>query len=198
MNVLTTTTSSDPDSLFARARAGDNTAWDQLFQECYPKLRRAVRRRLAPQMKSILDSTDLASDVMKSLMANANRLDFNSFESLLNFLIQVAEQKVIDEHRKAHTLKRDITRQRAFATDHGDECRALAVASSDPTASQVVLATEFHERLVADLKEPEQKIAIGLKAQGYTLPEIAKEIGWHLRKVQRFFQTLEQSFAQGN
>ena len=50
-------------------------------------------------MRSLYDSTDFASDVMKSLAANFNQLTFVSMESLFKFLTQVAEQKVIDEHR---------------------------------------------------------------------------------------------------
>jgi RNA polymerase sigma factor (sigma-70 family) len=182
----------DPDSLFARARSGDDAAWEELFRKCYPKLIRAVRRKLEPQMRSVFDSTDFASDVMKSLAANAGRLDFPSFNSLLAFLETVAKQKVIDEYRKAHTLKRDISRQCALAVNNSDDAHPIGVASADPTASQVAQATEVHERLVSGQKEPEQRAAIELKEQGYTLPEIAKETGWHLRKVQRFFKDLEE------
>ncbi len=91
----------DPDDrLFALARAGDTGAWDELFHKCYPKVIRVVRRKLDRPMRSLFDSTDFASDVMKSLAANAGRLDFPSFDSLMAFLVQVAEQKVIDEYRK--------------------------------------------------------------------------------------------------
>src|SRR3954470_2911855 len=98
----------DRDGLFSRARAGDQAAWEELFHTCYPKVVRVVRRKLDRPMRSLFDSTDFASDVMKSLAANAGRLDFPSFESLMAFLVQVAEQKVIDEYRKAHTRKRNI------------------------------------------------------------------------------------------
>src|SRR6266446_8260813 len=36
----------DPDGLFARARAGDQAAWEELFRMCYPKVVRVVRRKL--------------------------------------------------------------------------------------------------------------------------------------------------------
>jgi len=71
-------------------------------------------------MRSLYDSTDFASDVMKSLAANAGRLDFPSFDSLVAFLVQVAEKKVIDEYRKVHALKRDIDRQRGLVADDGE------------------------------------------------------------------------------
>ena len=80
-----------------------------------------VRRKLDRPMRSLYDSTDFASDVMKSLAANLDRLDFPSIESLIAFLAQVAEQKVIDEYRRRHTLKRDVTRERALVTGDGTD-----------------------------------------------------------------------------
>ena len=96
------------------AQKGDQSAWEALFRECYPKVRRVVRRKLDRSMRSLYDSTDFASDVMKSLAANFNQLTFVSLESLFKFLAQVAEQKVIDEHRRRHTLKRDVYSRKAI------------------------------------------------------------------------------------
>lgn len=184
----------NPDSLFARARGGDNEAWVELFRVCYPKVIRVVRRKLNGPMRSLYDSTDFASDVMKSLAANAGRLDFPSMNSLLAFLAQVAEQKVIDEHRKAHTLKRDINRLRSLdangrrGSDMGDR-----LASADPTPSQIAQATEAYDILLEG-KSDEERAAILLKEQGYSLAEIGERLGWHLRKVQRFFKNLGDDF----
>src|SRR6185312_12773814 len=94
------------------AHRGDPAAWETLFQECYPKVRRVVRRKLNRSMRSLYDSTDFASDVMKSVAANFDQLQFPSIDSLMAFLAHVAEQKVIDEYRRRHTLKRDMTRER--------------------------------------------------------------------------------------
>ena len=182
------------DGLFARARAGDNAAWEKLFHNCYPKVIRVVRRKLNQPMRSLYDSTDFASDVMKSLAANAGRLDFQSFESLMAFLVRVAEQKVIDEYRKNHAQKRDLDRQRRLSPDGVDGPRPLGLASGDPTASEVAQAGEAQERLMAGQSEPERK-AIELKQLGYSNSEIAEETGWHPRKVQRFFKNLWDSWG---
>jgi RNA polymerase sigma factor (sigma-70 family) len=186
----------DPDGLFARARTGDEAAWVQLFEVCYPKVVRVVRRRLDRPMRSLFDSTDFASDVMKSLAANAGRLDFPSFDSLMAFLAQAAEQKVIDQWRKVHTQKRDIDREHRLEGGAGEAGADIGLASGDPTASQVALASEASERLLARQTEPERR-AVELKRQGYSHAEIAEHTGWHLRKVQRFFQNLWDEFGRG-
>ena len=187
----------DDDALFARARSGDEAAWKELFQKCYPKVVRVVRRKLNTPLRSLFDSTDFASDVMKSLAANADRLDFASFGSLMAFLARVAEQKVVDEYRKAHTLKRDLDRTHSLGPDleERDGDRSLALPSLDPTASQVALADEVHERLLAGQSAPGRAV-IEMKHQGYTCNEIAEQTGWNIRKVQRFFKGLQATYLK--
>src|SRR5579864_5278284 len=107
------------DGLFARARAGDQMAWEELFRTCYPKVIRVVRRKLNSPMRSLYDSADFASDVWKSLAAKFDRFDFPSIDSLLAFLKQAAEQKVIDEYRRRHAQKRDIDLECRLPAEHG-------------------------------------------------------------------------------
>src|SRR6185312_1392892 len=155
----------DSDELIARARAGDQAAWEELFNTCYPKVIRVVRRKLDRPMRSLYDSTDFVSDVMKSLAANIDRLDFPSLGSLIAFLAQAAEQKVIDEYRRRHTLKRDITRERALTSRDGNDLGSQVLASTGPTASQVAQADEVRERLLAG-QDPTERAVIELKQQG--------------------------------
>jgi RNA polymerase sigma-70 factor (ECF subfamily) len=183
----------DSDELIARARAGDQAAWEELFRTCYPKVIRVVRRKLNRPLRSLYDSTDFVSDVMKSLAANLDRLDFPSLGSLIAFLAQAAEQKVIDEYRRRHTLKRDVTRERALVTANGTDIMPLALASADPTASQVAQASEVRERLLAGQDESERTV-IELRRLGYTNNEIAERTGWNIRRVQRYLKDLHDSF----
>ena len=190
MTPLTDRRPVDHDGLFARARSGDEAAWSELFEVCYPKVVRVVRRRLDRPMRTLFDSTDFASDVMKSLAANADRLDFPSMDSLLAFLAKAAEQKVIDQWRKVHTLKREIGRNCPLAGGPDGTGLEIGVASDDPTASQVAQADEVREQLLANQQTEPQRRAIVLKEEGFTTAEIAEDTGWHLRKVQRFFDNL--------
>ncbi len=181
------------DSLFARARSGDQAAWKELFDTCYPKVVRVIRRKLTSRaMRSLYDSTDFASDVWKSLAAKSDRFDFPTIEALMSFLKRAAEQKLIDEYRRLHTLKHDIGRETRLGSGLGDE-EPADLASGDPTPSQFALATEALEELNAGKSGQEQQI-IRLRNQGYTNEEIAESTGWHLRKVQRFLKELHESY----
>jgi RNA polymerase sigma-70 factor (ECF subfamily) len=192
MNPMSDSATFDSDELIARARAGDQAAWEALFRTCYPKVIRVVRRKLDRPLRSLYDSTDFVSDVMKSLAANIDRLDFPSMGSLIAFLAQAAEQKVIDEYRRRHTLKRDITRERALVGPDGTDIKPMALPSPDPTASQVAQADEARERLLAGQDEMERMV-IELRGLGYTNVEIAERTGWNIRKVQRFLKDLHDS-----
>jgi RNA polymerase sigma-70 factor (ECF subfamily) len=179
--------------LLARAKSGDQAAWEELFRTCYPKVVRVVRRRLDTPMRSLYDSTDFASDVMKSLAANFERMDFPSISSLMAFLAQVAEQKVIDEHRRRRTLKRDVTRERPISGFRGTEA-SIAIPSDDPTASQLAQANEVHERLLNRSNETECRV-VKLRELGYDNQDIADQTGWHVRRVQRFLKELRDSLG---
>jgi RNA polymerase sigma factor (sigma-70 family) len=174
------------------AHRGDQSAWETLFRECYPKVRRVVRRKLSRQMRNLYDSTDFASDVMKSLAANFGHLDFRSIDSLFAFLAQVAEQKVIDEYRRRNSLKRDMTRERPIISG-GADAAPVQLPSDDPTASQVAQANEVEQRLLSSVDEDVERTIIELRRLGYSNPEIADRTGWNIRRVQRFLNKLEDS-----
>ncbi len=139
------------------AQRGDQTAWETIFKECYPKVRRVVRRRLTRSMRSLYDSTDFANEAMERLAANLNQLEFPSVNSLIAFLAQVAEQKVIDEYRRQHALKRDVTRGCSL-TGMGPESAPVQLPSDEPTASQLAVANEVNEQLLDRHDETERTI----------------------------------------
>jgi RNA polymerase sigma factor (sigma-70 family) len=171
------------------AHRGNPAAWEALFKECYPKVRRVVRRKLNRSMRSLYDSTDFASDVMKSLAAQFDQLEFPSIDSLMAFLVRVAEQKVIDEYRRRHTLKRDVTRERPIWANDA-ESGPVQLPSDDPTASQLAQANEFQERLLSRTDDATERSIIELKEQGYSTADIVARTGWNIRKVQRFLKKL--------
>ena len=177
-----------------QAHRGDPGAWEAIFHECYPKVRRVVRRKLNRSMRSLYDSTDFASDVMKSLAANIGHLNFPSLDSLLGFLAQVAEQKVIDEYRRRHTLKRDVNRERAILSGD-EESGPVQVPSGDPTASEFAQANEVQERLLSGANETERTI-LEMRQQGYSTADIAEKTGWNIRKVQRYLKDLLDSMDE--
>ena len=182
------------DALFARARTGDQDAWRVLFETCYPKVLRVIRKRLnSPAMRSLYDSTDFISDVWKSLAEKKADFDFSNLDALMAFLSRAAERKVVDEYRRLHTLKNDITLQRPIGAWFGPGQGVPDLPSADPTPSQIAQATETQEHLLSG-QTGEDRHVIELKREGFTNEEVAQETGWSLRKVQRFLKDLGDSW----
>jgi RNA polymerase sigma factor (sigma-70 family) len=172
--------------LLERARNGDQEAWQVLFDDCYPKILRVVRRRLSRPMRKLYDSTDIANEVMKSLAANFSHIDFSSIAGLRAFLLRAAEQKVVDGYRRGYAQKRDLARDRPLGS--GTE-PGLELADDSPTASQVAVASEEKAILLETQSGPRRTI-LELKLQGYSNSEVARTTGWHVRKIERFLEKL--------
>ena len=181
------------DNLFARARAGDQDAWAALFHECYPKVRRAVRRRINGPLRRFVDSTDIANDVFGELAEKAERFRFDTVEEVRAFLFDAAHKRVIDEHRRRQTRKRDANRElpmRDGPFGFGPE----AISSGEPTPSQVAVANEVDERLREASDDDAGRLVIRRRSENYNNEEISSETGWSIRKVQRFLERLRTTF----
>lgn len=193
MNQSPGSSTTSVEDLFARARAGDQAAWEELFRTCYPKLRRVIRRRLDAPLRSLYDSADIANDVFKSLAAKSDRYDFTSFEALLSYLAEVAENKIIDESRRQKAQLRDLRKTRRLGVDD-DAHRLVDLASTDPTPSQVAVANETRERILRDQPEPLRAVLV-LKGQHYSTEEAAGEAGIPVRTVQRALVGLKRKLG---
>lgn len=183
------------DGLFARARDGDQAAWRELFDASYPKVIRAIRRRLNSQaMRSLYDSTDFVGDIWKSLAEKPENFDFATFDDLQRFLAKAAERKIIDKYRRLHAQKNDVGLQRPITgwITVGDG--VLDLASPDPTPSQFAQATEASEGLLSGQTGDDRRV-IEFKQEGFTNEEVAEKVGWSLRKVQRFLKDLGDSWT---
>lgn len=180
-------TDQNPADLIERARAGDQDAWHELFEECYPKILRVVRRRLSQQMRRHIDSTDIANEVINSLAVRFGDFDFDSMGDLRRFVVHAAQQKVVDHYRHVHAQKRDVGRDRAFVAEDG--VTPWEPPGSSPTPSQVAVAVE-EERQLLDNQSGDAREVLELRIQGYSNGEVAEKVGWSRRTVERFLQKL--------
>lgn len=190
-------TSSDDDAerLLIRFREGDKAAWETLVGRCYDKVRRVVRRRLEPRMRSLYDSTDIANDVFTSLVEKADRIDFQNLQALEAHLVQAAKRKVIDQWRKQHRHVRDMGRECRFYT--GDESHIIEPPASDPTPSQYAQARETKEWILAR-QSGAGRMVVELRELSYDTSEISSRLGLHVRKVQRLLKEMSDSFYQSS
>lgn len=142
-------------------------------------------------MRSLYDSTDFVNDVFKSLVAKSNSFDFPTLDDLKSFLIKAAKQKICDEYRRQHALKRDVKRNRRFSSADPDQ-PAYDPPALDPTPSQFATAQEIRDQLLASSSGVDREV-IELKAQDYSNLEVAECTGLNLRTVQRILKRIVET-----
>lgn len=184
-------TSESVTQLLARARSGDNDAFDRAFGLVHDQLRAAAHRQLRGRRNDTLCTTALINEVW--LRLSRTGLTAHDREHFLALSARAMRMIVIDEARRALAAKRggDLVRitldESIHAEAHGaEELLALDAAmhrlvQTDPRLAQVV-----EWRYFAGMTEPEIAGLLGLT-------ERTVRRDW--RKARAFLQ-LEMSRAE--
>jgi len=173
-----------------RIQQGDQAAARELLQRYEPEVRLVVRRQLPRLLRSRFDSLDFLQSVWGSFFRRMRDAptDFEDSRHLVAFLARAAKNKVIDEYRRAASLKNDMHREEPLWTD-GDRPREVADPIDSP--SEVAQAHEAFDRLNA-LVPRERRTMLELKAQGLSSKDIGDRLGVSERTVQRVLEDLRR------
>jgi RNA polymerase sigma-70 factor (ECF subfamily) len=159
--------------LIRRVRARDEQAAAELVRRYEPAIRLAVRVRLtSPGLRRHLDSMDVCQSVLANFFVRAalGQFDLEKPDQLLRLLATMARNKVMNHARYERAARRDYRRLEAGDAEERD------LASSGPTASQVVANQELLEAVRDRLQENDRVIA-DQRARGRSWVEIASELG---------------------
>jgi RNA polymerase sigma-70 factor (ECF subfamily) len=182
----------DPElsTFLARIRAGDDDAARELLQRYEPEVRLVVRRQLPRLLRSRFDSLDFMQSVWGDFFQKlrAGPSEFTDSRHLVAFLARAAKNKVIDQYRRAASLKQDMHREEPLWADEGRP-RELEAAGASP--SQVAEANEAMDRLL-ELVPEERRSMLALKAEGLSSREIGVRLGVSERTVQRVLEDLRR------
>jgi len=173
--------------LLAQIQNGDDAAARELLNRYESKVRMVVRRQLPRLLRSRFDSLDFLQSVWGSFFhkIRTGRNDLHEEQNLITFLAWAARNKVIDEYRRAATLRQDITREKSLEGTRND---AFALAPGD-TPSQLAQAHETYDRLL-ELLPKDHRVIVEMKAAGYSSREIGDRLGVSERTVQRVLEDL--------
>jgi len=173
-----------------RIQAGDEGAARELLQRFEPEVRLVVRRQLPRLLRSRFDSLDFLQSVWGSFFRRMRDAptDFEDSRHLVAFLARAAKNKVIDEYRRAASLKNDMHREEPL---WGDGRRPKEVADPIDSPSEVAQAHEVFDRLHALLPE-ERRTILDLKAEGLSSKDIGERLGVSERTVQRVLEELRR------
>jgi RNA polymerase sigma-70 factor (ECF subfamily) len=177
--------------LMQRLRQGDEGAARELLDSYGDHILRVVRRRLNKKMRSKFDSVDFVQAVWASFFAKVHgNAAFDQPEKLLAYLVNMAQNKVIDAVRqRLKTQKHNLNREHAL--DGSVAPQAAGVAARDPTPSQVAVANDEWCRLLADLPACYQSMLVLLR-EGHTQKDVARELGVNEKTVRRWLEKLNE------
>jgi RNA polymerase sigma-70 factor (ECF subfamily) len=114
--------------------------------------------------------------------------DFEDSRHLVAFLARAAKNKVIDEYRRAASLKQDMHREEPLWAEGR---RPKEVADPIDSPSELAQAREVLGRL-RDLLPEERKTILELKADGLSSRDIGERLGISERTVQRVLEDLRR------
>ncbi len=179
------------EQLLREARAGSAAASRELLEEYGDYVRRVVRSRLLPRMRSQFDSIDFQQAVWASFFVGPlNRLEFRTPDDLIGYLVQMANNKVGEATQAAFgTQKRDLRRER-YLEDVGEENPAV-LRKADATPSQLAVARESLERMKVG-KPPSVCRMIDMLSQGFDYADVTGATGIHAKAIQRRVRKLRE------
>ncbi len=137
----------DLSEFFARIQAGDEEAARELLHRYEAEVRLVVRRQLPRLLRSRFDSLDFLQSVWGDFFQQlrAGPAEFTDSRHLVAFLARAAKNKVIDEYRRAASLKQDMHREEPIWTDGG---RVRDLEAPGETPSELFEAHEAFDRLL--------------------------------------------------
>lgn len=170
--------------LLDEVQAGDGDASRRLLELYGPFVVRAVRRTLDRSIRSKFDSADFAQAVWASFYA---RLDwagkFADPQALIGFLTTMARNKVVDENRRRLNGRKHNVKLEQPLPHEDHPC----LRAREPTASQVAVASELWDRIIASQPAHYQAI-LRLRRDGLSKPQIARQLGISEKTVDRLIR----------
>lgn len=165
--------------LVTMAQGGDNTALDQLCSVYGERVRRIVRFRMGPVLRSQLESMDLVQEALIEAIKDLGDFTFSSDGDFLRWLSSIVENTIRDNVDRIHAAKRDVRRQvsldrMAAHTNHLGLDAHLPAATTTP--SVVLSLREDLDRLeqaMDRLKPQYREVLVLAKIEGLSCKEIA-------------------------
>jgi DNA-directed RNA polymerase specialized sigma24 family protein len=168
--------------LLRQARAGSDEASRLLVNRYSEIIRRVIRHRLHPRLRSTYDPDDILQMVWRDFFSRSLlQQSFSTPEQLLAYLIRLTLNKLHKVHRNhLGTQKRGSGRQADFPDD---------LADLHPQAEQLAASRDDWNARLRGFP-PIWRQAFTVLRDGYTGSEVARLLGVCQRRLQRFLARL--------
>jgi RNA polymerase sigma-70 factor (ECF subfamily) len=151
---------SDTEKLLQMLHAGDEQALARLFSRYREKLRRMVQFRLDPRLQGRIDSSDVLQDVYLDAAQRLEHYRKSPAVSLLVWLRQITEQRLIDLHRRHLGARMRDARRETSPSERDSQTGAVlpgygALAGETASPSEAAMRNEFVDAMQTALERLE-------------------------------------------
>jgi DNA-directed RNA polymerase specialized sigma24 family protein len=187
------------DQLKAGAREAAQPLWERYFHQLVER----TRRKLAARPPRGADEEDVALSAFKSFYRAAEGGRFpqlNDRDDLWQLLIVLTDRKACDllafEGRQRRGGGRVLDEAALGPADASGGRPLAAIASQEPTPAFAAQVAEEYRRLLGLLGDDDLRRIALRKMEGYTVEEIAAELGCVPRTVKRRLQLIRRIWQE--
>ncbi len=193
-----------------QAAEGQTPALNELLDGFRDPIRRMVRARMDRRMASRVDASDVVQDVL--LEASRRLPDYVRGPAMpfRLWLRQIAQDRMIDLHRRHRAQRRDVTREQSTGQAAGDESSldlAGKLVDSDLTPAAHAIRQELQRRFYAaldELRDDDREIVLMRHVEQLGNGEVAEALGLtpaaagmrYLRALRRLREVLGERTSQ--
>jgi RNA polymerase sigma factor (sigma-70 family) len=185
----------DSAELLRRWQSGDHSAAAMMFRRYFARLHAFAGSRLSERLAARLDADDVVQSAFRVFFSNARdgRYVLEHAGDLWRLLAAIAISQVRHVHKRHNAEKRALAREQLplplrDAVDEED-----LWMTSDPTPQEAAMLAEEVQQLLRPLS-PARRRLVELRLQGFTLDEIAAEIGCSERTIRRALEQIKQQY----
>ncbi len=184
--------------------AGDQDAAQQLWERYFARMVRLAEKKLPRHARRAFDEEDVALSAFNSFCAGVEQGRFPQLadaQDLWRLLVVITARKAQEHLRHQRRQKRgggQVVGESVFGSekDGGDGAGIDNVVGTAPTpAFALEVADEFRRLLEALGDDALRQVAL-LKMEGYTVEEIAAQLGCARRAVERRLQLIRKIWGE--
>jgi RNA polymerase sigma-70 factor (ECF subfamily) len=169
--------------LVAMAKDGNESAISQLWTVYGARVHWIMRLRMGKELRSKLESTDLAQDALLSALGDLENFTYKNEGDFLRWISTIAENRLRDNLDKLHADKRNIRKEIRISKPGANPVSKSAVSFTpiEATTPSVIMSRKEEldklEKAIDKLKPDYKQVIVLAKIEGLSYKEIADKLG---------------------
>ena len=179
-----------------------NRAAQLIWERYFRKLLELARKNLGPRVRRRADEEDVLQSMYNSFCERQKRgeYDLANRNALWKLLVTITLNKARDRARHEHREIRDVDRDQSMSVDEDTKSAGWVLeqmeANGPSPKEAAILNDALEQRLqaLADPKDPELRQIAVWKLEGWTNAEIAGELDYTERTVERRLEKIRRTW----